>query len=129
MSKKDIYDWRYENSINWSKEYIDVEGIVDFSYNAWRTNATLANYPDTILHANQMNMNSGLDVKLQYDYLFQSIKKKKRFFKRIGKTFNNSDFLAIQAFYKYNNKRTAEALKILSREQIDIIIKSQEKGE
>ena len=69
------YDWRYENSIGSTKDYQQVEGPVEFPYSPWRTNSVFSNYIDTIIYANQMNLNNVLDSKLQYDYLFFSILK------------------------------------------------------
>lgn len=128
MSK---YDWRYENSIQQTKEYHDPDGLVEHKYSAWRTNGIMSNFIDTVLHANEMNTHYHLDNKLQYDYLFHSVRKKKRFFKRTkAPTTKDSEaaFAAVQSFYKYNNERTREALRILTQDQIDCIIKKQEKG-
>lgn len=128
MTENTKYDWRYENSINHTKQYLETEGNVEFPYNSWRTNSTLSNYVDTVIHANMMNMNGHLDKKLQYDYLFHSIRAKKRFFKKT-KPLDNSDFLIIKDYYKYNNRRTLEVLDILTKEQIKIIKNRKDKGE
>ena len=125
--KKAGYDWRYENSINFSKEYYNVEGIVEHKYEPWRTNRTLSNFPDTVMDAQCMNASPHLDHQLQFDYYYHIIRKKKRFFKK-PKAEKDNDFHLVQQYYKYNNKRTEEALKILTREQIYIIAKKQEKG-
>ena len=125
--KKAGYDWCYENSINQTKVHYDVEGVVEHKYLPWRTNRALSNYPDTIIHAQVMNASSHLDLQLQFDYLFYSVRKKKRFFKKPAVE-KDKDFHLVQQFYKYNNKNTEEALRILTREQIDIIAKKQEKG-
>lgn len=126
MSKQQ-YDWRYENSINWDKNYLDTEGLVEHKYVPWRTNSSLSNHPDTILAANEMNMAAHLDFKLQYDYLFYAIRKKKRFFKK-DRVAKSADFLAVQEYYKYNDKLTKEALRVLTRDQINKIKKSLERG-
>lgn len=125
--KKDGYDWRYENSINKKTEHLDVSKQT-FAYNAWRTNRTMSNFIDTIMHSNEMNIYHGLDAQMQYDYLYNSIRKNpKRFFKR-EKQEKDIEFALVQEFYKYNNERTREALRILSPEQINEIIKRLEKG-
>jgi hypothetical protein len=120
------YDWRYENSINYTKEYQDPDNN-EHKYSAWRTNSSLSLHSDTVLYANEMNMLHHLDNKPQYDYLFFSIRKKKRFAKR-EKRSEDVNFDLIQQHYKYNNERTREALKILSEAQIDIIRQKEEKG-
>jgi hypothetical protein len=121
------YDWRWENSILQNKKYLEVDGLVEHKYNPWRTNAALSNYQNTIAFANEMNCNYHLDHKLQYDYLFIKARKEKRWFKK-KKAAKNEAFTLVQNYYKYNNVRTKEALKILTEEQLDIIRKKQEKG-
>jgi aspartokinase len=119
------YDWRYENSITRNKEYLPVNE--DEKYIPGRTNKVLSNYVDTIIHANMMNINFSLDEKMQYDYLFNSITARKRFFKRT-KVNNFSDISLICEYYKYNRKVAEQALKVLSQEQINIIKEKLEKG-
>ena len=121
------YDWIYENSITSNKKYVDIDSFDSPEYSMHRTNAILSNYADTVLIANQMNINSHIDNKLHYDYCFHSVRSKKRFFKRT-KPVDHSTFKLIQEYYKYNNKRTIEALNLLSEEQINIIIEKQKKG-
>jgi hypothetical protein len=121
------YDWRWENSILQNKKYIELDGVVEHKYSSWRTNTTLSNYQDTIAFANEMNCNYHLDPKLQYDYLFNKVRKERRWFKR-KKATKDDTFTLVQNYYKYNNVRTKEAMKILTKEQLDIIKKKQEKG-
>lgn len=121
------YDFRYENSINYTKEYLETEGPVEHKYASWRTNTVLSNFADTIMQANAVNILPDLDDKLQYDFLFYSIKPKKRFFKK-QKGSKNPNFEIVQDFYKYNGQRTKEALRVLTKEQLDKLKKQQEKG-
>jgi hypothetical protein len=121
------YDWRWENSILQNKKYLEVDGFVEHKYNPWRTNSTLSNYQDTIAFSNTMNLNYHLDPKLQYDYLYHKVRKEKRWFKK-QKAKKNDTFTLVQNYYKYNNVRTKEVLKILTKEQLDIIKQKQEKG-
>jgi len=131
------YNWEWENNINSGKELIDIDSPQEHKYNAWRTNSSLSNFKDTIPQANKMNINHHLSSKLQYHYLYHSIRKQKRFGKkktdedkRIEKEMKAEQELItlVQDYYKYNIVRAKEALKILSKKQIDIIKKNQEKG-
>lgn len=119
------YDWKYENSILQSKEYIETDK--EEKYVAGRTNKVLSNHVDTIMHANLMNINPILDAQLQYDYLFHSIRAKKRFFKKKKQT-NYSDISLVCEYYKYNRKIAEQAVNILTKEQINEIKKRLEKG-
>ena len=69
-----------------------------------------------------------LDDKLHYDYLFNTIKKKNRFFKSRKTAKNHEDLEMLQAVFNYNITRAKEALSILNEEQLDLIRQSQFKG-
>jgi len=137
MSEKSQYNWQYENSINSDTTPIDMDSPREFKYSQWRTNNSLSNHKDTVLYANEMNINYHLNDKMHYAYLFYSIRKKKRFGrkktdedKQLEKEAKSTEakIKLIQEKYKYNNKRAKEALSILTSKQLDIIAKEQEKG-
>lgn len=119
------YDWSYENSILQTKKY--AEPNEKEQYSKYRTNTVLSNYVDTVLYANEMNMFPFISDKMHYDYLFNSIRAKKRFFKR-KKHINHSNINIISEYYKYNRKKSLEAYKILTEEQIKTIKEKLEKG-
>lgn len=126
--KKPKYDWRYENSINTKDVYLELGVAGDPKYDQFRTNKSFSNYPDTVMHAQEVNMSYGLDNKLHYDYLFHSIRKKKRFFKVRPKGEHDDMFALVQSYYKYSNKKTYETLAVLTDEQLAIIRKKMDKG-
>ena len=135
--QKPRYNWDYENNINYGKELIDLDKPLEFKYSQWRTNLSLSNFTDTIVPAYNMNMAYHLSDKLHYHYMFYSVYKKKRYSKkkteedeRLAKEMKKEQELIslVQDYYKYNITRAKEALKLLTREQIDAIRKEQEKG-
>ena len=71
----------YLKSINTTKKNIMVDDLTEKEYNAFIINRGLSFFPDTVLYANEMNLNHHLDSRLQYDFLINIIKKKKRFTK------------------------------------------------
>jgi hypothetical protein len=91
-------------------------------YPAYMINRAFSQYQDTILYANEMNYYPFVDNKLQFDYLLNSIRPRKRFSPWAKKSIQ-SDLDYVKEYYGYNNKRAEEALKILTDEQI-IKIKS-----
>jgi len=119
------YDWRYENSITRDKKYLEVNS--EEKYIAGRTNKVLSNYLDTILYSNEMNMNRHLEDKMQYEYLFYSIKARKRFFKR-DKSSPFDDISLVCDYYKYNRKKAEQAIKVLTKEQLYKIKEKLQKG-
>lgn len=127
--EKPRYDWRYENSITSGKE---IE--IDSDYSQWRTNSVLSNYRETILYANEMNCHYGVTDQMHYDYLYNSIRKKRM--KGVKETESEKkarkqkeELLALVSnYYKYNVVRTKEVLKILTAEQINFIKNKNNKG-
>jgi hypothetical protein len=136
VAKKIQYDWRFENSVNFGKEPLNLEQQ-EFKYDKWRTNSTLTNNIETIMYANEMNLNYDITDKMHYDYLFYSIRKKKRFGikktemdKQIEKELKReSDKIAlISEYYKYNKVKSKSALRVLTDSQLKIIKNRLEKG-
>jgi hypothetical protein len=133
---KMAYDWRFENSINNGNARLDVTKQ-EFKYEKWRTNSSLSNFLDTIMYSNEMNLNYDITDQMHYDYLFYSVRKKKRYGskksaneKELQKQLKEeSDNIAlISEYYKYNISKSKSALKILTKAQIDIIKRKLEKG-
>ena len=130
------YDWRYENSINSGKEQLKLNEQ-EFKYNQWRTNSSLSNYVDTLLYVNEMNMYHFITNQMHYDYLFNSVRKTKRYGKKKTKEDKrleqeikkeNEKISLIQEYYKYNRTKSKELLNVLSDEQLNYIRKRLEKG-
>jgi hypothetical protein len=96
-------------------------------YNAFMINRALSYYPDTILYAQEMNVNHHVDNKMQHDYLFFSIAKRKRYSKWAKKQIT-ADVKMIQEYYGCNYKRAEEAASILSKDQLKYIKGKLEKG-
>lgn len=130
------YDWRYENSINCGTSLIDLEKQ-EFKYNKWRTNSSISNFLENIMFANEMNLNMHITDQMHYDYLFYSVKKKKRFgskktsrdkeIEKLQKV-EESNLAVISEYYKYNMVKSKAALRVLTGSQLEIIRKRLEKG-
>jgi hypothetical protein len=127
---KPKYDWRYENSITNGKKPVEIDG----DYSQWRTNNILSNYRQTILYANEMNINYDVPDQMHYDRLYYGIRKQKMYSKpetkEEKKAREKQEELhdLISNYYKYNAVRTKEALKVLTAEQIEIIRNKNNKG-
>lgn len=90
-------------------------------YNSFMVNRALSYHMDCIMYANQMNVNFGLDRKPQYDYLINIVRAKKRNFAKWEKPIQEDNLQSIKLFFGYSDAKAAEALKVLTDEQIDII--------
>jgi len=101
--------------------------LAESGYVPFLTNRSLSNFPDTILYANEMNMKHHLDSKLQFHYLINSIRPKKRFSKW-AKRQDSDDFEAVKEYFKYNNTKTEQAISLLTPDQIIKIKKKLKTG-
>lgn len=121
----------YVNAINFNKQDLmtgtENDELAEAAYVPFLTNRSLSNFPDTILYANEMNMNHHLDNKLQFHYLINTIRPKKRFSKW-AKRQDSESFAIVKEYFKYNNTKTEQALAILSPDQIKIIKKKLNTG-
>ena len=121
----------YVNAINFNKKDLMVgsenDTLAESSYVPYITNRSLSYFPDTIMYANDMNMYSALDNKLQFHYLLHSIRPKKRFSKW-AKRQPDSDVDNVMEVLGYNRKRAEEAVALLSVEQLNDVRKYLEKG-
>ena len=118
----------YLYSINQSKKNIlDSDEDAVRKYPAYVVNRCLSSFTDTILFVNEMNKNSHLPNKLQYDFLLNSVKPRKRFSPWAKK--DSIDYLElVKEYYGYNDDKALQALRILTKDQLDHIAKILNKG-
>ena len=107
------------NSISLTKQDIFTEET-ESGYVPFIVNRGLSYFIDTVLYANQMNQSAVVDKRLQYDYLFHSIRRGKRF-SRWAKAENNEDLNIIKEYYGFDDKKASEAVGLLSKQQIKLI--------
>ena len=119
----------YLNSINVTKENLmdSDDPMWEKKYSSFIINKCLAPFSDTIMLVNEMNMRHHLDNKLQYDFLLNTIRSKKRFAPWV-KADKLKDLEYVKEYYGYSNQKAKAALKILDNEQITTIKNSLNKG-
>ena len=119
----------YLKAINQSKEKLmdgdDEEW--EKKYPPFIVNKCLSPFPDTIQLVNEMNQLPHLDKKLQFDFLINSLRPRKRFQPWMkAKKLDNLEY--VKEFYGYNNEKAKVALDILTDEQISAIKQKMNKG-
>jgi hypothetical protein len=119
------FDWL--NAINSSKKDIMIDDMTEKSYSAFMINRSLSYFPDTVAVANEMNVNHHLDSKLQFQFLINIVRKRKRFSKWT-KASTESDIEAVKEYYGYSNRIALQTLALLSPEQLTIIKNKVNKG-
>ena len=107
-------------SINETKEDLIVDEQTEKEYSPYMINRGLSFFIDTVLYANEMNLNYHLDHKAQYFYYINIIRSRKRFSKWFKKK-DDDDLNAVMQYYGYSINKARSALSILSVEQIKTI--------
>ena len=111
----ELKDWL--NSINFTKEDL-TEHTKD--YPPYIVNRCLSGHLDCVLFANEMNKYSFLDKDMQYSFYLNTLRKKKRFSPWLRKD-KVTDLQCVKQYYGYSNEKASQALKILSKQQLDYI--------
>ena len=122
----ELKDWL--NSINLNKNNIIKEDPdTERKYAPFIINKCMSGHLDTVLLANEMNMNHSLSKSLQYDFFLNSVRKKKRFSPWLRKDkIKNLD--VVKQYYGYSNEKAVQVLRILTSEQIAFIRSKLEIG-
>ena len=119
--------YEYVKAINDTKQDIMVDDLAEKGYAAYMINRSLSYFPDTVMMANEMNINHHLDNRLQFDFLINIVRKKKRFSKW-AKPESISDVEVVKEYYGYSNEKAKNALSLLTSDQIDELKKKVFKG-
>ena len=119
----------YLNAINHTKKNVmDSEDTMWVKkYPAFIVNKVLSGFQDTIMLVNEMNRNHFLDKDMQFQFLLNSIRSKKRYspFLRARKL---KDIECVKEYYGYNNEKAKTALDILTKKQLKLIKEKLYKG-
>ena len=117
----------FVNDITHGKSNIMVDDIAEKAYSPYMVNRSLSYFHDTVLMANEMNLNHHLDNRLQFDFLINIVRKKKRFSKW-EKVQQNEDVEVIKQYYGYSNQKARQIHSLLTSEQIDELKKKVYRG-
>ena len=119
----------YLNAINHTKKNVmDSEDTMWVKkYPAFIVNKVLSGFSDTIMLVNEMNRNHFLDKDMQFQFLLNSIRSKKRYspFLRASKI---KDIECVKEYYGYNNEKAKTALDLLTKEHLKLIKEKLYKG-
>ena len=115
----ELKDWL--NSINQTKKnIIDEDPSLEKEYNPYIINRIYSGHLDSVMFANEMNRYSFLPKKIQYDFYLNSLRSKKRFSPWLRKD-KIKDLDYVKRYYGYSNEKAQQALKILTKEQLNFI--------
>tara|TARA_Y100000590_G_C15566964_1_gene957035 strand:+ start:489 stop:863 length:375 start_codon:yes stop_codon:yes gene_type:complete len=116
----------FVKSITYTKEDIMYD-LNESEYDSFLVNRALSYHQDCLLYANEMNRRFELSARLQYHYLLNTIRKRKRFAKwqKPGKI---DDLKVVMEYYQISRAKAEEYLNILSNREVEHIRKKMNKG-
>ena len=119
----------YLRAINYTKKNLmdSDDPMWKKKYNAFMVNKILSGFQDCIMLVNEMNRNYFLDNDMQFHFLINSIRARKRFspFLRASKL---KDLDVVKEYYGYSNEKAKAALNILTKDQVKLIKEKLFKG-
>ena len=119
----------YLNAINFTKKDLmkSEDEMWKKKYPSFIVNKILSGFQDCVMLVNEMNRNHFVDKDMQFHFLLNSIRSKKRFspFLRASKL---KDIECVKEYYGYSNEKAKSALTILNDEQIEFIKNKLNKG-
>lgn len=116
-------------SLNEKTENLLESKSIDFNSNyiPYIVNKCLAGFTDTILYVNEINQRPALDKSLQYLFLYNSLRPRKRFTPWLKSTVSDNA-KAISEYYNCSWEKAKEYEKLLTKDQIKLINKKLYKG-
>ena len=116
------------NAINESKkDLIKEDPSTEKEYSAWMVNRGLSFFSDTVMYANEMNQRHQISNKWQFQFLLNSIPKKKRFSKWFKRE-EEKHLKLVMDCYGYSSEKAKQVLTILTPEQLKTIEEKQYTG-
>lgn len=115
------------NSISYTKENLIVDEWSEKQYSPYVVNKGLSFSPDTVIPANEMNSRPHLDKSLQYSFLINIVRPRKRYIKWLKPDVIESLDI-VKEFYGYSTEKARQALTILSGDQINTLKEKLKKG-
>jgi hypothetical protein len=125
--KPAISPFDFANAINHSKENLIVDDWSEKQYNPFIVNKSLSYGADTVIYANEMNARPHLEKRLQFDFLINTVRPRKRYNKWLKA--ETVDVLAtVQEYYGYSIDKARQVLPLLSADQLEQIKNKLNRG-
>lgn len=111
----------YVSAVSHSKQNLmsgsENDELAEKDYVPYLVNKALSYHIDSVIEANTMNTYGHLDNKMQFEYLLNTLRKRKRYAKWL-KPVANSDLEAVMECYSYNRAKAEAALKCMTADDI-----------
>jgi hypothetical protein len=107
----------YVTAITYTKKNMIVDDETESAYQPYMVNRSLSYFQDTVAVANAMNSQYMLDNKLQFDFLINIVRKRKRFSKWLKPEIVD-DLEVVKEYYGYSNEKAKQVLSLLTTQNI-----------
>ena len=118
--------FEFVNSVTYSKKDM-MDEVNEKEYAPFLVNRSLSYHQDCVLYVNEMNKRFDVSHKLQYHYLLNTIRKRKRFAKW-SKPELADDLKVVMDYYLVSREKAEEYLKILKQKDIGVLKTRMNKG-
>ena len=118
--------FEFVNSVTYSKQDM-MNDVNEKEYAPFLVNRSLSYHQDCVLYVNEMNKRFDVSHKLQYHYLLNTIRKRKRFAKW-SKPELADDLKVVMDYYLVSREKAEEYLKILKQKDIGVLKTRMNKG-
>ena len=119
--------FEFIKAINTSKDVMKDNSLAEKDYIPFLVNRGLSFFQDTVIQINEMNIRHYIDNKLQFDYLLNNIRPRKRWSKWL-KPDKIDNLELVKTYFGFGNEKAKEALEVLSNEDIEDIKSKLAKG-
>ena len=115
------------HAISESKKNLSIVDGFDKACVSFVINKGLSYFSDTILYANEMNRLHLLDNKVQFHYLLNTIRPRKRFSKW-HKNELTEDIKIISEYFGYSYTKAKQVQNLISSDQLNMMKQKLQKG-
>lgn len=118
MSKR-LSPFDFVKSINEKTDHLmKVQPETEKDYIPFMVNRALSFSPDAVLYANAINTNWIADKRMQYDFLYHAVRRRKRYDKWLKREEEDEALLStIMEVYQIGHKRAVEYAAMLTQDQ------------
>jgi len=118
----------FVNSVSFSKENLfENPDVKPKDYIPFIVNKSLMSHSDSIFYANEMNQHPNIPNELQYSYLINILRKRKRY-SSWKKVVNNEVVKTLQEYYSCSIPKALEIQKLLTLQEVEEIKNYLDKG-
>jgi len=122
-----ISPFQFINAIHFTKEELIVDEWSEKQYPPYLVNRGLSFGHDTVVAANMMNSRPHIEKKLQFDFLINSIRPRKRFNKWI-KAQEVELIEMIRQYYNYSTEQARQVASLFDETQTKLLKQKLERG-